>query len=697
MFGARWVPYSLLVFVLNTILTSNGNQLKLDAVLNRITRSVGTKRCTIYLANCDAWMLNFTANSSPNNTLNKNNFTLDDRILIVSAEACSIPITTNNTSRSAVDLKLFVPRFYKRCLIVITPIIVRNLLLNNKDASIVNNMSCLYKQIFINLGHDYFIFLNMSPSLLIRNKSETVKHNLRRIKRMLFLDVNETFVQLSYTFCLYCLPKDTVQFVNLEETSQSKERYFPNHFSNLQNYVFRVTLSNGCSKQDEETITKNWREFYFLRMLGQKLNFSFHFIEKWQKFSYGVPTSNGAWSGIVGHIVSGHADLSGAVAMTWERNSVLEFTSSLFYIWLTFTTGGHKIDKSWDPVILRTFDQDSWRYLSFTFLGFAFVWTALKKISASTNNSIRKSGNSSAISFWQILEQMYFIFLGQPFNRSSRRCENTSAGVLVIIWSFACMIISTFFVSKLTQFLTCPLVTPPPSTFDELSLSDYAVEMHYTLKGGAGETYLSSDNASNVTKKLYEMSNRINESSSFVGCFLKGLISNRACIGYNVYVDLANEYYSAVTNNNLPGFTIAPDVNFFVPTCIVMEKGSVLPPVFSPYINHAVETGWPSHWRRLTIYQLKTNGICDPKLERSDIENIQQGIHQYSRGNSRDFLKLEELMSLKHIFTLNILLIGIAFSIEMLTEKAKLLVRSVKFRVILLIMIFPSTTNNYLP
>jgi hypothetical protein len=107
----------------------------------------------------------------------------------------------------------------------------------------------------------------------------------------------------------------------------------------------------------------------------------------------------------------------------------------------------------------------------------------------------------------------------------------------------------------LAQLLTCPIIIPPPLNFEELSKStEYEVEMHHALKGGAGELYLSSKSATTTTKKLYEMSNQIKDSSPFVGCFLKGLVSNRACLGYHMHAEMIQKYYSAVTNNPRFGF-----------------------------------------------------------------------------------------------------------------------------------------------
>jgi hypothetical protein len=106
-----------------------------------------------------------------------------------------------------------------------------------------------------------------------------------------------------------------------------------------------------------------------------------------------------------------------------------------------------------------------------------------------------------------------------------------------------------------------------------------------------------------------------------------------------------------------------------------MEKGSILPPIFSPYVNQALETGWPQHWLNLITLKRKITGVCDTKLEREEIKKLNQRVHIHNE-ESQNMLKLEQLLSLKYIFIFNIILFFLIFVLELTFQKVVVSIRN---------------------
>jgi hypothetical protein len=353
------------------------------------------------------------------------------------------------------------------------------------------------------------------------------------------------------------------------------------------------------------------------------------------------------------------------MAMTFQRNYVLEYSSPMFYTWLTFTTGRPLKSSSWNPTLIRTFHPASWKFMLIAFLSVGMAWAFIHKTSETlmdTNYKLQKQF------LWHVLEKMYFTFLGQPYRHRER---STSLRIVVSVWTLGCIIISTLFLSTLIQFLTYPLFTLSPQTFEALSSSDYEIEMQQVLIGGAGESYFASGMVQ-TTQKLFNMSQlHRNESFSYLSCYLKGIrLSKHACLSYSTLARLVNDYYLLVTR--MPsGLVVSPEINLFVPTGLVMEKGAILPKLFSPYLDRFQEVGLASYWRMLSRFNLQKTGICNSTLEKLEIMNFVGKVIEDEIIAKRSLLKLEHIASLNFIFTFTLVLVLVIFASELMIGKIR--------------------------
>jgi hypothetical protein len=150
-----------------------------------------------------------------------------------------------------------------------------------------------------------------------------------------------------YFYCYYCkhgqegISSTGHVYENPTDISNLQE-VFPDVTSNLMGRKLKVTappapplvlISPSKSNPKENTI--QGQQQHILEGMATKYNFTYSLFTSHQT---GSKLPNGTWTGVMGEILYGRADIGLSVATAYDRNEIADFTSSVFYAFLVLVS-----------------------------------------------------------------------------------------------------------------------------------------------------------------------------------------------------------------------------------------------------------------------------------------------------------------------------------------------------------------------
>ncbi|GFY67812.1 uncharacterized protein TNIN_50441 [Trichonephila inaurata madagascariensis] len=166
---------------------------------------------------------------------------------------------------------------------------------------------------------------------------------------------------------------------------------------------------------------------------------------------WGRSLQNGSWTGMVGKVQKGEADIAiNTLAMTEERLKVIDFSHSYVVDKITFAVpkpGAYPNSLAF----IQAFDLTVWISIVFVF----FLTPLLFRCLLNSNNS-----------YIQIMFQLSGLLLKQSVNFNLESYKNV---VLFLSWCFFAAVVTLYYSANLSSFLTVPLEMPFARNFKELS------------------------------------------------------------------------------------------------------------------------------------------------------------------------------------------------------------------------------------
>jgi len=207
-----------------------------------------------------------------------------------------------------------------------------------------------YSYIFVN----EYINLEMARYFLLRPELQNYKH--RVWTDLVNSDVHHPDktqpraygFKLNY-FCYYCIEGEEGigsldKVFDNPAAIKTVEEIFPDVTNNFNGHVMRITAPPAPplvlispSKSNPKVNIIQGQQKTILEGIAGKYNFTYSLYSS-PGGSTGFKLANGSWSGVMGEILNGKADIGLSVAISYDRNEIADFTASVFYAFLVLVS-----------------------------------------------------------------------------------------------------------------------------------------------------------------------------------------------------------------------------------------------------------------------------------------------------------------------------------------------------------------------
>jgi len=453
-------------------------------------------------------------------------------------------------------------------------------------------------------GNAYFIFILTSGVL-----DERLSYHQPQLEHKLYLNLlqdNDNSVQLksafnlpknlNYPAIIFSLPASPLE-------NKSFSYFFPNYFDELgfmgrTLHVSAATLAVWIVELGEENGGWKFRrgvDMDVINLLMTRYNFSVTLMPS----SNGGGTGrliNGTWTGSVGDIYYGRADIGTPVAMTSERYSFVSYTKPYASTLLTFVVANPTRYYAWKSVY-RPLGCDTWLMLAVcTVITLLIVKMFLLRIRKDSQKFRGLTPYSLLCYTFEVLVEK-----GSP-KLTKGLTKNSPLVAYFSMWFIFSIVMGTAYRSKIIGFLMFPEMTPIPETFEDLANSDYALILQYI--GGVGyDRIRTSTNPSH--QKIFT---RLGREPNVTKCVQATLHSHAICL---IWKDIADYLsHSAFYNRygQLP-FTVSSSPIFFTQVAFIMRKNSHALGGFDTTLRRASSMGLFIKWSNIDYNFLRKETI----------------------------------------------------------------------------------------
>lgn len=378
-------------------------------------------------------------------------------------------------------------------------------------------------------------------------------------------------------------------------------------------------------------VTRGSMHFAFVHLMI-KYNFTAKFIPS-TGGGTGRRQSNGSWVGTVGDVLNGRADIGQVTGHIYGRDTIVQFSNTIQYIWLTFASSIPQPYYSWKSVY-RPFSNSVWACILLS----CVISSAVLYINLKRNTSGQGTlGATVLILLTGAMEQ-------------DIKCPSAahSYRFMISVWLVFILLVATAYRSQLVIFLLFPSILPVPSTFDELARSNYHISLHYVhgaayslIKNSANPTFMAIYQRMDLDESVLNCLGRVTRESGF------------ACIVWQVaehsarHENLSDRYgYVPMVN--------ARDTSAMTSLGLIYRKGSILKETFDQTISQAFDMGLVEKWKQFDSEVLRKRRNTFP-----DYSKFQQDNHQ-------KYLKLKHLSGTFYMLLVGFSVTILAFPVELI-------------------------------
>ena len=180
-----------------------------------------------------------------------------------------------------------------------------------------------------------------------------------------------------------------------------------------------------------------------LAVLQERLNFSTKAVPPEDKEWGSIKDDNLTWSGMVGDLVYGRADISTALlSPSYERNDVIDFSITIFEYTVTLIQPRAVSFNINALAYLTIFPVAAWMIVISMILVSAFILWSIAKYRETINISLIQA---TAISFF---------YLFQWSHETSTLLKTNAAKAGLFTWAIGCYIVLSMYEADLTAFMT---------------------------------------------------------------------------------------------------------------------------------------------------------------------------------------------------------------------------------------------------
>ncbi|XP_071546557.1 glutamate receptor ionotropic, kainate 4-like [Panulirus ornatus] len=272
-----------------------------------------------------------------------------------------------------------------------------------------------------------------------------------------------------YRRCLYCnrgeMGVHSVQQLNLSSRLHLEHNLFPDRPENFMGHTLKIVAlpyfpyiayEKNSEDPDGPVSPRDALDIRMMDTIAAQLNLTYEIREP-SDGKWGVPLTNGSWTGIVGTLQHQQADLSLDLTETASRTEVISFTRVY--------THDPMIIVSLKPgrlprhlALIRPFTGELWVLIAACTFVFGVVLWLLQRVWSSLSGERNPRLASTIFYSWGVL-------LEDP---PTHPPANVSGRMLVGFWFLSCMVIGTAYRSSLIAHLAVQYNFLPISSFEDL-------------------------------------------------------------------------------------------------------------------------------------------------------------------------------------------------------------------------------------
>ncbi|XP_037921282.1 uncharacterized protein LOC119658090 [Hermetia illucens] len=421
-------------------------------------------------------------------------------------------------------------------------------------------------------------------------------------------DVNSPDIVDLYTYfpftasrCHNVAPFLYNRFVN--GALEQEKDIFPDKVTNFHQCLFRVVCWNypplmdltnfRGSKIHPEGVDGN-----MLRILAERLNFTWSFLVRKADQDRGVIFENGTSTGSMKIIIEGDGNFSlCGVALTYERSQALTGGYTYFVTGLVFALRPEKLYSSLYRIFFP-FSLEIWFFLAFFFLTASIILTLFKIVKKNYRAILLGRGNHSPFL------QMLGLALGNPVAFVP---NYNFARTLFILWIITTSVLRTSYQGVLFDFLQKKEYRQSPNTIKEMIDSGHIPYLPPAVEYFAFSV-IKNGTHQHIIGNVFQYYDRLYDPN------YKGII---------LYPEVSLQYYNSL-NWSRPALRKLPEKVSFLPISILFKKNSFLKQPFDKVIWQILDSGlidfWNSKMLNRTRKVSRFNMNEPPKITMEDLE-----------------------------------------------------------------------------
>lgn len=399
----------------------------------------------------------------------------------------------------------------------------------------------------------------LATVMIHKNKTEFV------IRHFLFDCVSRQYTtQLQYNSSRHCVLPSSYGITSGLDLTKMEFRISTTSYANTTFAYFKI--EDGQRKL-------YGAEIVMIGILSELFGFRVRYVDDPPTSMFGELLPNGSWTGVVGKVYRNEADLGiGDLSITAPRMEYVDFTFP-FHIEPNVFVFHKPESESRLGVILEPFRLSLWLTIVASLL-FVFILFSSTPGIIPYKKKIRRTAEAGMFLWGSLIEQAV---IARPRKGIGR--------MVVILWWFFSLIVTTNYKSELTSRLSVEKYPPPINTLEQLAASSLNVILP---KGFAINPYLETLSLTNPHIKS------ILERRAFID--LEKGFKESSFTKDSVYINEMNLISRQLSSSLSKGLYVVPNYRFFTTGFgWTMRKGMCYKDFFNKAMLYMSQSGIPLH------------------------------------------------------------------------------------------------------
>lgn len=333
-------------------------------------------------------------------------------------------------------------------------------------------------------------------------------------------------------------------------------------------------------------------QYELVTEIATRTNFTVNVYDNMTKPGFGTYI-NGSWTGIVGELISGRADLTPALGPTLQRFPFISLSTIAYVMPLTLSLKTPNRSRHWNALI-KPLTPIVWMLTLLSYLAITLFF--LMNLETPLRNYHQTS---------RVFLLFYNLLLGQ----SGTIPNYIRSRGLLLTWIYFSYVIGTAYNSNLVSFLTFLEKEKVPTSFEELYKSPYYHVVAHDVRGMEHE--LLQNSTSPVIKGIVK---RMAWTRDIKSCLNFAAQSKKVCVVWLFVFQTAIAKLSA-TNPDLNSLMTTKDSGGVVYGGVGFKKGSIYQETFNRFVGMAGNGHLVDLWRELYMIKVKQESARRAKAE----------------------------------------------------------------------------------